>query len=241
MGKFIDLTGKRFGRLTVIKRADDYMQPNGRKRIMWLCKCDCGNTITVYGDNLRTKHTQSCGCLAAEITSKISRKYNEYDLSRNYGIGYTLKGEEFYFDLEDCDKIKDYCWHKDANGYISTNIWENKTNNKILMHRLIMGFLDCDIDHKHGKSTKNDNRKENLRICTHSQNLMNVGLRANNISGVTGVCFENDTNKWCATIKVLGKNIRLGRFDNFDDAVAARKKAEEEYFGEWSYNNSQTS
>ena len=47
MGRFIDLTGKRFGYLTVIKRVDDNVLPSGQSEIMWLCMCDCGNFTTV--------------------------------------------------------------------------------------------------------------------------------------------------------------------------------------------------
>lgn len=238
MGKAKDLTGKKFGRLTVLKRANDYIQSNGRKRIMWLCECDCGNHIEVMGDNLRNNHTQSCGCFAKESTSKSSRKYNTYDLSNGYGIGYTFKNEEFYFDLEDYEKIKNYCWCKNSNGYIVTNVWENKKNYIVLMHRLIMDFPDIcyEIDHKHGKKSRNDNRKSNLRVATHGNNLKNVGVRSNNTSGTTGVSF--DRGKWVSRITINGKHMHLGRFENFDDAVAARKEAEEKYFCEFSYDNS---
>lgn len=237
MGKVIDLTGKRFGRLTVIERAEDYIQQNGRHRIMWLCKCDCGNYVKVMKNNLYG-HTRSCGCLAKETASKVSRKYNKYDLSGEYGVGYTFNNEPFYFDLEDYDKIKDYCWCLSANGYVVTNIWENKENTMISMHRLIMNFpKNMDIDHKRGKTTKNDNRKSNLRIVKHSDNLKNVGMRSNNTSGATGINF--DRGKWVASIKINGIAKHLGRFDNFEDAVKARKDAEEKYFGEYSYDNSQ--
>ena len=120
-----------------------------------------------------------------------------------------------------------------------TNVWKNKKNYIVLMHRLIMDFPDThyEIDHKHGKESRNDNRKSNLRIVTHSENLKNVGIRSNNTSGVTGVSF--DRGKWVATIKTNSNSIYLGRFDNFEDAVAARKEAEEKYFGEFSYDNSQ--
>ena len=149
------------------------------------------------------------------------------------------KEEEFYFDLEDYDKIKDYCWCINSQGYVVTNIWENNKNDIILMHRLIMNFpKNMDVDHKHGKESRNDNRRSNIRVVTHSNNLKNVGIRANNKSGVTGVSFENRTQKWRACIKVNGEDIRLGRFDDFDEAVIARKDAEEKYFGEYSYCNS---
>lgn len=72
------------------------------------------------------------------------KKYNTYDLSGEFGKGYTSKGEEFYFDLEDYELIKNHNWHESDNGYCMTNL--NK--NLIRMHRLIMDFPDdMQIDH----------------------------------------------------------------------------------------------
>lgn len=62
MGRLIDLTGKRFGQLTVLKRAENNILPSGLKEPMWLCQCDCGETSVVRGAFLRTGHTKSCGC-----------------------------------------------------------------------------------------------------------------------------------------------------------------------------------
>lgn len=188
------------------------------------------------------KRCRSCGCLKRETTSKRFKKYNTYDLSGEYGIGYTQKEEEFYFDLEDYDKIKDYCWFK-SGVYIATHMYKNNKQKFILMHRFIMNCDDREliVDHKHGEGTTNDNRKSNLRIGTIKQNEMNRKQMNNNTSGVTGVHWDKHKNKWMAYIGLNNKHIHLGYYDNFDDAVAARKKAEEEYFGEWSYNNSQTS
>ena len=70
MGKFIDLTGQKFGRLTVIGRADDKLLSNGQKKVMWHCLCSCGNEIDVQAYNLTHGHTKSCGCLQKAITSK---------------------------------------------------------------------------------------------------------------------------------------------------------------------------
>lgn len=53
MGKFIDLTGQRFGRLTVISQAERKRRPCGSIVTMWNCKCDCGNLVTVSMQNLR--------------------------------------------------------------------------------------------------------------------------------------------------------------------------------------------
>lgn len=62
MGKFKDLTGENFGKLTVIGRADDYISPKGYVAVNWLCKCSCGNTTIVRGCNLKSGSTTSCGC-----------------------------------------------------------------------------------------------------------------------------------------------------------------------------------
>lgn len=62
MSKFQDLTGKKFGKLTVISRAEDYIKPNGHKIIQWDCLCECGNETIVRGEYLKSGHTKSCGC-----------------------------------------------------------------------------------------------------------------------------------------------------------------------------------
>ncbi len=63
---FVDITGKKFGRLLVLNR-----EPIIGQEAVWKCQCDCGNIINVKSYNLRSGHTQSCGCLAKEKASKI--------------------------------------------------------------------------------------------------------------------------------------------------------------------------
>ena len=66
----IDLTGRKFGRLTVLKREKPI-----NKRTLWLCVCDCGKEVIVESYNLRKGHTQSCGCFQAEATSKANKTH----------------------------------------------------------------------------------------------------------------------------------------------------------------------
>lgn len=244
-----DLTGRIFGRLTVLRQAEDYVSPDGRHHCQWLCECSCENKpkVVVRGVQLHSKKTQSCGCLQIERTRESNiinkKKYNTYDLSGEYGIGYTNKGEEFYFDLEDYDKIKDYSWHIGANGYIAAKRINN-SNKNVFMHRVVLGLIDVpykevEVDHIHGKETRNDNRKCNLRVATNSQNQMNKGLKSDNTSGVTGVNWNKRIGKWHSRITKNKNEIHLGFYDNFEDAVKARKEAEEKYFENWSYDNSQ--
>jgi hypothetical protein len=63
MGKFIDLTGQKFGRLIVIKRVEN----NNSNRPRWLCKCICGKYTIVDSNHLKSNHTKSCGCLQKEM------------------------------------------------------------------------------------------------------------------------------------------------------------------------------
>ena len=70
MGKLIDLTGMRFGWLSVLNRAD----VPGRPR--WWCQCDCGETTMVSGAHLRTGDTQSCGCLHEALKTKHGHARN---------------------------------------------------------------------------------------------------------------------------------------------------------------------
>ncbi len=58
----IDLTGRQFGNLTVIRRVEDHIDPYGKKVPMWLCRCSCGNEVSVAGSALRNGRTGSCGC-----------------------------------------------------------------------------------------------------------------------------------------------------------------------------------
>lgn len=70
MGKLVDLTGRRFGRLVVIERAKSM-----GKNSAWLCKCDCGKVIVAQAPNLKNGGTRSCGCGVIESTIKRSTKH----------------------------------------------------------------------------------------------------------------------------------------------------------------------
>lgn len=236
MGKCIDLTGMRFGHLLVLYRAPDKIRKDGRKQVMWHCLCDCGKECDVYGTSLRCGLTISCGCFhSKQLTqnNKDRQLYNTYDLSGEFGIGYTNNtnkdGEnEFYFDLEDYDKIKDYTWYFHVSGYVVSQ----KNGERIKMHQLILN-VDQNYVPDHINRKRNDNRKVNLRQSTNHENSMNASLAKNNTSGVTGVMWHSRDQIWEVCIGYNYKRIYIGRFDNFYDAVVARLKAEIKYFGEY--------
>ena len=238
-----DLTGQVFGRLTVVKQSEnDYVKPDGRREAKWMCSCSCcpDQLIEVIGTSLKCGKVRSCGCLQRETRIKNGKnsnnlifnqkQYNKYDLTGEYGIGWTSKDEEFWFDLEDYDKIKNYCWCIDANGYVINY------NEKIFMHILIMNPNNGDcVDHI--KHLKFDNRKSELRIVSHSQNNMNKKKQKNNTSGTPGVSFHKASNRWFAYIKINNKQKRIYA-NTKEEAIKFRKQLEDEYFKEYSYENS---
>ena len=226
-------------RLTVIEQTDDYIKPSGKHEAMWLCQCSCGSQpIKVMQTKLKSGHTLSCGCLQHEMSVQSGlattnlipnqKKFNEYNLSGEYGVGYTSKGEEFYFDLDDYDKIKDYCWHITKNGYVASN--------GVYLHVLIMRPKDGEIV-DHIKHKKYDNRKSEMRIVDATQNGINKGVQSNNTSGTPGVSFHKGSQMWFGYIKLHGRQIRKYA-NNKDEAIILRRQLEEQYFGDYSYTNS---
>ncbi len=89
MGKFVDLTGKRFGMLTVLSQADK----NKCNHIVWLCKCDCGNTSLVESGSLIGGRTKSCGCLQEKYlhARKIGKRTHGKSQSRLYAVWKGMK------------------------------------------------------------------------------------------------------------------------------------------------------
>lgn len=81
MGNFIDLTGQRFGRLTVVERAEN--SKSGKAR--WVCRCDCGETIIAFAYNLKRGNTQSCGCWQ-KVQASISNRSHGESKTRLYKI-----------------------------------------------------------------------------------------------------------------------------------------------------------
>ena len=92
----IDLTGKRFGKLTVIERTQNDLSYGSK----WLCRCDCGNTVVVLSNNLRRGNTRSCGCLKLDLQTKHgkwgSKVYKAWDNMRERCVSSAPRYEKYY-------------------------------------------------------------------------------------------------------------------------------------------------
>jgi hypothetical protein len=226
MAKFLNLIGQKFGRLTVLSQKGK----NRWGKSLWECKCDCGNIVIVVGGGLKSKSTQSCGCLRKDMYFLAMKKYNTYDLSGDYGKCFLSEQKYFLFDKEDFEKINFFYWYLTNANYVIT--YNPRTKKYILFSRFISNASPNEIvDHENRNPL--DNRKSNLRITDATGNSINRSISSNNTSGIIGVSWSKTKNKWRSFVSVQKKFIHLGYFKNFEDAVKARLVAENLYYGDF--------
>lgn len=144
--------------------------------------------------------------------------------------------------VSDCDFewLNQFNWFYSQGRAVRNTPRINGVKSGRLMHRDIMalqGLTPEHVDHVNGIAT--DNRRENLREATPSTNSMNSKVYVNNNTGVTGVGWDKSRSKWRARIMLGYKDMQLGRFDTFEEAVKARHDAEDKYFKEFAYRTSQ--
>lgn len=111
----MDLSGKRFGRLTVTDTFIKVKRKPSGYRTRWLCKCDCGKELYIEQDHLTQGKTQSCGCYRREVTAKGHSTHHKAD-TRLYNIWLSMKGRCF----RESDKA--YKWYG-ARGISVCNEW----------------------------------------------------------------------------------------------------------------------
>jgi len=152
------------------------------------------------------------------------------------------KGYETIVDDSDFEHLNSVGWFALESGgatYAVRHVPKKNTKTgKTLtrMHRVIMGEpLNKCIDHINGNAL--DNRWNNLRICSHSQNIRNQKPQIGKTSKYKGVFLDKRTNKWGVKIKVNMKKIHLGQFCNELEAAKVYDKAARKYFGEFARTN----
>lgn len=240
MGKFVDMTGwvmSEHGvpdsRLTVVEQTG-----HKNRATIWLCKCSCGNFCEKVGTAIRNGHTKSCGCLNVDkIISRNKtekhppRKQNKVEFVDDKCLIYDYNNNCCIIDKNDYDCIKQYCWYKDKRGYwiAHTHVDDEYNTSNIRIHRIILNVPD-NIIVDHINHNKDDNRKCNIRIATHSQNSQNCVYKSTK-NGVVGL--RKTKNGWSARIKTNGRDKYIGSFKTKEEAIKARLLAEKKYFDEF--------
>lgn len=134
----------------------------------------------------------------------------------------------------DChyDLVKDMNWQYHINGYALSHRYEGDVHKIVRMHRVINN-TPVGLDTDHINRNKLDNRCDNLRTATRSQNNRNAKLRVNNTSGLRGVTWDKANKKWVAQISFNKKTKKLGRFTSIKDAANAYNNASLKLYGEF--------
>lgn len=193
MPPFKDLTGQRFGKMTVIKRAENYYSPNGKPRIKWECKCDCGKTFITKGETIKSGHTKSCGCYHLETIKKaregitkiegvrvplLTRKKSANKTSKYKGVSYheragkyvayiALKGKQFYLGLYQTEE-EAYDARTVAEHYLHFPFILEDSKNKKTEFLKRLGFAEEDIKEFVGDEDFTDRIKKALKIIEAS-------------------------------------------------------------------------
>lgn len=155
----------------------------------------------------------------------------KYEFLESDVKGFDSNGNEFVIDIDDYERIKDYCWYVNKDGKVQTSM-NGKT---VGLHRFVMNLHDNNYEVDHINHDRTDNRKNNLRIVTHEENMKNIKTPKNNTSGRVGVEHLKN-NKWKAKIHIGNKYISK-TFDTFEEAVEKRIELEEQYFGKMRNKN----
>jgi hypothetical protein len=136
-------------------------------------------------------------------------------------------------DYDALPELRDNNWFYHGAGYA----WSWLAGKNVLMHRLIMRPMQgAEVDHIDHDGL--NNRRSNLRICEHKQNLKNLKRRrAGKSSPYKGVSFEKQTGRWKAQISVDGKNLNLGRFLTEHEAARVYNEAALRLHGEYAETN----
>ncbi|MDE5772152.1 MAG: HNH endonuclease [Ruminococcus sp.] len=215
MGKKIDLSGQKFGKLIVIHKITSV----NKKNAMWKCQCDCGNFTEVSTCHLKSGHTKSC------------RHCQKFIIEDDHVKCLLDKGRFFIFDISDLELVKKYKWSINNYGYART--WSSQTG-YVTLHRLLMGYPEnIMVDHINGNRL--DNRRCNLRLATAIENSWNSANRTN-CNGYKGVT-RHQSGKYNARITVNKVTISLGYYTTPFDAAVAYDKAAINYFGEFARLN----
>ena|SRR3990167_9903913 len=140
-------------------------------------------------------------------------------------------------DDEDFERLNEFNWHYSDYGVTGyAKRVDKQTRKGVRMHHMVIplkkGFM---TDHINMNGL--DNRKQNLRLVTKSQNMMNGRLRVNSTSGYKGVCWDKRNEKWIVHIWKNYKQIYLGYFDDKIEAAKAYNEAAKKYYGEYARLN----
>ena len=151
------------------------------------------------------------------------------------------QGKVALVDDEDFEYLNQWKWQANKKKSKKFYAWRGKKIDgryrMIYLHRFLLKLTDKKIFVDHVNMDTLDNRKENLRICTHSQNQMNTNKNSRNSLGYKGITYDKRVNRYYASITLDKKTFYLGGYIDPIDAAKAYNKAAIKFFGEFAKFN----
>ncbi len=205
MSRLIDLTGQRFGMLTVLCRSK---QPH--PCVYWICRCDCGRIIEAAAANLTRGHTVSCGC--RRVSPYIGKRYGELTVLEKNGetVQHGSTRSPLWKCRCSCGKIVLLRLDSLTSGTVRS-CGCRKNEGKIQKMREAAGFVD-------GTQVSRI-----LKIMEYNSTA--------SAEEMIGVNYDPKSRRWQAALTFQGVRHRLGSYTCAAQAAAARKRAERERFG----------
>lgn len=206
----MDIAGRRWGRLTAVRPVGHEEIPGtGKRRAVWLFRCDCGTEKEIPASQVKHAGTRSCGCLAKEhITNLRRRDITGQVFGRLTAIRPT----------EERDQYGSVIWELSCE--CGNTVY--KTINTLKSGKV----LSCGCLYKQTRSETVKHRRDLVAGTSVSSIVVSKRLRSNNTSGHTGVSYDEKHDRWHAFIDFQGKHYNLGTHSTFQLAVNARKAAE---------------
>jgi hypothetical protein len=214
VSRIIDITGQKFGKLTALR----YEGKTASYDPLWLCKCDCGNEVTVRFSSLKSGGTRSCGCLKKQVKGPCEKVRNKL-IGQRFGRLTVIEITGF----------------TSTDHYLMAKCECDCGNTIIIKAKLLRSgkttSCGCYAKEKYGQNVEVA-RKTTAPFYIENTFIKNLSskLTKSNTSGIRGVSWHKKSEKWWAYITFKKEMISLGYFDELDDAAEARKKAEEKYF-----------
>lgn len=233
-----DLCSKHYSQIRLKKEiTDETPSTVGKRRICSYCGSD--KKVRIMKATKKGFCEKHYGQMKrnGEISERTIYDRNELVIYPDYAeiIIYNKKCEEVartMIDICDIEKVCQIKWRLSTWGYVEGK--RKGQQKSIMIQRLIISEANSNEIIDHIDRNPLNNRRYNLRIVNKSTNSLNIGLKSNNTSGVTGVSYSKNHKKWIARININKHSIILGRSSNFEEAVKLRLKGELKYCGEHS-------
>lgn len=184
MGKFKNLRGEKFGRLTVIQKSHVDLSNSWN----WICLCDCGKIVTVRGSSLTAGVVKSCGCYKKDIVHEMNRKHLKC-YERIYKIYYGMRSRCY-------NKNNKFYKYYGERNIVICDLWLNSFDE----------FLSWSLDNGYKNNLSIDRINANENYCPENCRWANSKEQANNTRANVNLTYNGETHNLAQWSKILGIN-----------------------------------